>query len=239
MRHFDFNHFFVEPADVLGDSFVLRGEEAKHAARVMRKVVGDELRAVDGKGGWYRGDIVSMDKQSVVVGLRESKKEVGEPQFQLTLAQAIPKGNRFDVVVEKGTEIGISTFQPIITQHSIVEGSARTDRWRHKALAAMKQCGRSRVPQFYEPVPFKDYLRQISDQDVFIAHTLPTPAAPPTPSLKQAVIFIGPEGGFSEFEIDHALEMGASILDLGARRLRSETAGLIGAAKLLMMANEL
>jgi 16S rRNA (uracil1498-N3)-methyltransferase len=148
-----------------------------------------------------------------------------------------------DTIVEKGTEIGITTFQPIVTQHTLKRIAARPERWRQKAIAAMKQCGRSCCPQIRETIPFREAFERYSNEFKFIAHEKQHGPAYPFADWssinRRTVLFVGPEGGFSDGEIEHALENGARLINLGSRRLRSDTACLVGSIKLLDKAAEL
>ncbi len=242
MSHFD--QFYVNPQKVGSETFALDGEEFIHSARVLRKRVGDWLAAVDGLGHRYQGPIVEIGKDCLVVAIEKRETDPGEPKLRLTLAQAVLKGGHFDWLVEKGTEIGIAVFQPIITERSIVNPTGRLHRWQQKALAAMKQCGRSRCPQVLPPVPFAEALKTAQTQIAFVAHEGLEPVGPTNlvniaARKHQAVLYVGPEGGFTEEEVQLAIDAGAKPLSLGVRRLRSETAGIVGTIKLLSAAGEL
>lgn len=240
MTRADVEQFYVQPEHVFDDHFLLVHEELNHAVRVLRKSPGDSLEAVDGHGNAYSGAILSISKSEMKVAITHHSKNLGEPTVHLTLAQAVPKGSHFDMVIEKGTEIGINTFQPIITQRSIADPSSRIDRWRKKALAAMKQCGRSYCPEILPPIRFEIYLEQVDTEAIFIAHEhFSDSDLPETLTAKSCTLFIGPEGGFTDDEVNTALSSKAIPLQLGQRRLRSETAGLVGAIKLLTLFDEL
>ncbi len=240
MNRADVQQFYVQPEHVFDDHFILVKDELRHAIRALRKSAGDVIEAVDGQGNAYSGTIVSISKDEAKVSLANHSKNPGEPSIHLTLAQAVPKGSHFDIVIEKGTEIGISRFQPVITQRSIADPSSRIDRWRKKALAAMKQCGRSCCPEILPPVPFERYVEQVNSKVSFIAHEhFSASKVPESLSVKSCTLFIGPEGGFTEDEVNIALSNNVFPLQLGQRRLRSETAGIVGAVKLLLMFGEL
>lgn len=237
--------FYVNVDDVGNESFVIRDSEAAHAIRVLRKKVGEELVAVDGLGMRYSGPIVEINPNSLRVAIARREQNVGEPSLNLVLAQAVPRGPHFDWVVEKGTEVGISAFQPILTERSIIDPTSRIERWKKKALAAMKQCGRSKCPQVLQPMLFAEYLRSIpADACAFLAHeSLPASADGDLAALlkksSQAILFVGPEGGFTPEEFQMAIDKKVLPIRLGPRRLRSETAGLVGAVKLFAAAGDL
>lgn len=236
--------FYVDPQQVKKNIFFLEGEEFRHAVRVLRKKVGDSLAAVDGLGNCYEGQIEEITKTQLKVRVAFQKQNKGEPKLFLTLAQAVPKGSFFDWVVEKGTEIGVSAFQPMLTKYSLFDPSSRIERWRHKALSAMKQCGRSRCPEILSPLEFSYLIDNNSDIPAFIAHegfqnSSDTDLAAVLKSPYRAIVFIGPEGGFSQEEFDLAVKNGVQPISLGSRRLRSETAGVVAAVKLLSAAGDL
>ena len=236
--------FYVDPADVGDDFFVIRGDEFKHAVKVLRKTSGDEIMAVDGKGNRYSGLISRIEDNSAAISIKKIERNSGEPNVTLTLAQALLKHPILDLVVEKCTEIGVARFQPIFTERTVVHGSpGRLDRWRKKALAAMKQCGRSRCPEVHAPVSFTEAIKKFHGDVAIIAHT-PTNVRRPfsneiVDKKRNVVLFIGPEGGFSDNEYDLAVENGMVTLDLGVRRLRSETAAIVASSIVLHAAGEL
>jgi 16S rRNA (uracil1498-N3)-methyltransferase len=235
--------YYIEPDHLRSDRFWIKGGEAKHIHRVMRKKAGDWLRAVDGQGGLYEGPILNIDESSVEVSIERESFMVHEPGLHLTLAQAMLKGSGFDWVVEKGTEIGISRFVPLITQRSVVT-RGRQERWQKKALAAMKQSTRSRCPEIAEPQSFDDFVTAPLEGGLFIAHDRDLGANPDDlisllEQQSHALLIVGPEGGFSEKEVTLAIEQGYKLLRMGDRRLRSDTAGLVGAVKLLSAVGDL
>ena len=185
-----------------------------------------------------------LKKKHLDAEIQQKDQNICEPSVQLTLAQAVPKGSRFDIVVEKGTEIGISAFLPILTERSIPDPSNRSTRWQQKAIAAMKQSGRCRCPDILQPMKFNDAVDFYADSTQYIAHA--DDSVDYKKDLLDAktnkgciVLFVGPEGGFTENEVQYALAHHVELISLGIRRLRSETAGLVGAIKILSTAGEL
>lgn len=241
MAHIHF--FFVDPADVGAERLVLRGAEYNHAARVLRKQVGERIIALDGRGRRYEGRIASLGAGELTVAIEAADEGGGEPRLRLTLAQGLLKGGMFDWVVEKGTEIGISIFQPMITAHTVVEARSREERWQEKARAAMKQCGRSLVPLVRPVTDFARAVDAAGGEALFIAweeaEVAPAGLAAALAGRTAATLLIGPEGGFSAEEVALASAAGARTISLGPRRLRSETAALTAAVRLLDAAGEL
>jgi len=248
MRHREF--FYTELKNISGDKLEIKGDELKHLTRVVRKKERDVIEVVDGQGNLYTVVLTDISKQSAQGEIQKRTRYAGEPNFQLTLAQAIPKGNRFDLVVEKGTEIGVSAFIPLLCEHSIVEASAaRLSRWRKVAIAAMKQSTRSVLPDISSPQTVHDVIRkkgllklgliaERGDRARSLSEIIKE-LQQKSAQLKSAVVLIGPEGGFSANEINFALENGFHKFTLGRRRLRSETAGIVASAILMELVGEM
>jgi 16S rRNA (uracil1498-N3)-methyltransferase len=248
MRHREI--FYTESKNISGDILEIKGDELKHLARVVRKKVRDVIEVVDGQGNLYVVVLTNISKQSAQGEIQKRTRYAGEPNFQLTLAQAIPKGNRFDLVVEKGPEIGVSAFIPLLCEHSIVEGTAsRLSRWRKVAIAAMKQSIRSVLPEVTPAQTVHDVIRKKGLLKLgFIADSgdrarslseIIKELKQKSFQLKSAIMLIGPEGGFSANEVEFALENGFHKFTLGRRRLRSETAGIVASAILMELMGEM
>jgi len=235
-----FQQFYVSPDNVKKRVFYLVGGEVRHALRVLRKKVGDTISAADGRGNRYEGHLQEIFPERLVISITRSEIDVEKPRPHLTLAQAVPRGGRFDWVIEKGTEIGVSSFQPILSRYSIADPGSRIDRWRKLALSAMKQSGRCRCPEVLPPLPFTDVLTKYANSALLIAHEngihLMSDIHVDNPRI---VLLVGPEGGFTHDELLQAEKAGAVVLSLGKFRLRSETAGLVGAVKILDAAGQL
>lgn len=248
MRHREI--FFTEPENISQQSLEIKSEELKHLVRVMRKTERDVIEVVDGQGNLYTVVISKISKQSAQCEIQKRTRYPGEPNFQLTLAQAVPKGNRFDWVIEKGTELGVSTFIPLLCQNSIVEDVAsRRSRWKKIAIAAMKQSARSILPEITPAQTISDVVRKTGllksgliaeggDGAKNLSNIL-SDIRQKSNQFKSAILLIGPEGGFSNEEIRFAIENGYHRFTLGPRRLRSETAGIVASAILMEFMGEL
>lgn len=232
----DDQYFFVHPADVnIPHSITLRGEEAHHCIKVLRKAIGSRFYAVDGKGNEYLVELTQARKDSVDCSIIESKTRPTELPFNITLAQALIKKDHFDLVVEKCTELGVRAIVPLETSRSLVEpGKNKIERWQKILLSAMKQSRRSVLPQLTDRLSFKEVVEKINVYDLKILFheksNLPVfdfvKTLPHRP--EQILILIGPEGGFTDSEVAMAVEHGFISLSLGHRRLRSETAAICG-----------
>jgi 16S rRNA (uracil1498-N3)-methyltransferase len=239
-------HFYVLPDDVSDNYLILRGDEFKHAAKVLRKNRGSHFAAVDGLGNWFECELVDISTTFLKARILERFQNIGEPKFRLTLAVGLLKSNRFDWIIEKGTEIGVCCFVPVLCERSISRTDNKLDRFKRIALAAIKQCGRSVLPIVKKAVPFEDLLQQFSYYDCKIIAQNEIQSINSSldnlisqTSSNTGVILIGPEGGFSRVEVEQAISAGFVSISLGEKRLRSETAALITAAQLLTKMGEL
>ena len=229
---------FYIPADTWNDEdLVLRGEEAHHCARVMRKQIKDEVEVFNGQGHWSRGEIVSLSKDEVHITARESG--LSAPLVPtLTLGQAIPKGKNMELIVQKSVELGVAVIVPLTTAHTIVrlddaEGERKREKWQRIALEACKQCGQNYLPQVAAPRSLGDWLEEREKSELSLMASLASDsrlfrevlrdvAAPPV----SLTILIGPEGDFAPDEEEAARESGFEPVSLGDIVLRVETATL-------------
>lgn len=243
MIYSDFQHFYVAPENIQGNQYFLDGDEYRHAVKVMRKHAGDDISAVDGRGRLYHGKISEIFKDRAVVNITEIVQNFGECRLKLVLALAGLKGGHFDLVIEKGVEIGVAAFQPMITARTIARLEKKIERRQKKVIAAVKQCGRSKCPPIYPLRDFKSVIRTHQCEAALIAHEHVAPDDSfPLAHVDQAssiMILIGPEGGFTAEEFEFAFEAGVKPISLGVRRLRAETAALVAATKVLTAAREL
>ena len=213
----------------------LAADEASHAVRVLRKRVGDTLELVDGRGGWYRGEIVETGKQDCTLRVEEARRESRRADYHLTVAVGPTKSvDRLEWLVEKAVELGVDRIVPILCAHG-ERRKLRTDRLHKVAVAAMKQSLRAWLPLIDELRPLDQWLAQLPPGSAYIGwiddgvdtHLLDA-YAPGT----AATVLIGPEGGFAPEEVAAARQAGCRAVHLGAHRLRTETAALTAVAAL-------
>jgi 16S rRNA (uracil1498-N3)-methyltransferase len=230
-------YFYVSPNSISRNECIIDGEEFAHLTHVMRRTVGDSVRVVDGLGTAYDAVIEQIARSQALCRIEARMERLHEPPIHLTLGVAILKnGANFDFLVEKGTELGVSAFTPLLTERTISR-HARRERWQKIARAAMKQSGRSFLPTVAEARSLDEFLRSAPSAAVRL---LPHEKVE-QPRLRDAlpagtsaaVAAIGPEGGFSEREVEQAVSAGFIPVSLGPRRLRAETAALITAGLLL------
>lgn len=220
------------------ESVELDGPEAHHLLHVLRAKVGDRIGLFNGEGAEALAEIVSIRKRSAELRLLETRSVPAEPRT-LTIATAMPKGDRARWLVEKSTELGVSRLIPLRTQRSVVEpGESKMDKLDQAVIAACKQCVRSRLMTISPLITFSKLLKDLTTDHtsaprLMIAH----PNAPVSVSdaLNQSdeqstLMLIGPEGGFTDDEFAEAIAAGATPINLGPHILRIETAALAVAA---------
>jgi 16S rRNA (uracil1498-N3)-methyltransferase len=199
--------------------------EARHVLKVLRGRDGDPLEVVDADGRLFLAELGAGDEARVLEVL-EGYEEVG-----LSLYQAVPKGGRMDLVVEKATEVGATKIVPLLTERGLVRpGDAKVGRWRRVAEAAARQSLRMVVPEVAQPVSFSEAVLEAGGEGVLL-HNEPDLGPLEAVVSAPASLFVGPEGGWSEEELQAAEEAGLALAQLGPYRLRSETAGVVAAAR--------
>lgn len=225
--------------DIIGSTYVLPETESRHALKVMRLRIGDEIHITDGMGNMYTTRIVNNDMKACMVEVVNVERNYQPLSYQLHIAVAPTKNtDRLEWFVEKAVEIGISGISAIVCDNS-ERVSVKAERLQRVMVAAMKQSLRAYMPQLEVNVPFKDLLQSYKTMNMpkLIAYCGESPV--PKVPLKHAVqpgepalVLIGPEGDFSENEFRMALEQGFTPVTLGDMRLRTETAALYACATL-------
>lgn len=225
--------FPISSRHIANQEATIKGSDYRHIVKVLRLKPGDKLVLFDESSFEHVGKIAEINKTEIRVEILSSAKANAESDTKITLLQGIPKGSKMDFIIEKATELGVSSIVPVVTERSQVRQTNKAMRWQRIATESSKQCGRVTVPKIHDFVGFdqtKFYsrdsdLRLICHQDseTNLIHYINTT---PQPTMTIS-IFIGPEGGFSEPEIELAKEMGFSPVGLGPRILRTETAAIV------------
>ena len=230
--------FFVTRAQVQGDEIVIQGNDVNHIKNVLRMRPGDELSISDGEGMDYSCTIAAIDRDEVRVNIEESMDSCVELPVKLYLFQGLPKADKMELIIQKAVELGVYEIIPVETKRCVVKlddkkAKNKIARWQGIAEAAAKQSKRGIVPQVSDVVSFAQAIKRASDMNLkLIPYELAEGMDKSRELLAQAApgqdiaIFIGPEGGFEEREIEAALELGIQPITLGKRILRTETAGL-------------
>ena len=215
--------FYVNPLNVNGSTFQLDKAESNHATRVLRLKKGDEICLLNGAGIGYHAKIKSVEK-NVSGTIKESIPDLGENKCSVNLASALIKRDRFELMLEKATELGVNEIQPLILERC-VKKTMNFERSQKIVISSAKQCCRSRFPVLHEPINMKKLLKNSDGQ--FISGLIGADKSLSELELdKNITVIIGPEGDFTENEIGQMKNAGVLFFNLGGRRLRAETAAL-------------
>jgi 16S rRNA (uracil1498-N3)-methyltransferase len=216
--------------------FQLGRDESRHLAKVCRLGLGDRVELFDGRGFATSAEIIAVEGDHVdLVALGEPLVSP-EPPCPRVLATAVPKGDRFDWLVEKATELGVERLIPLLTERSVVvPRGSKLDRLRRSIIEASKQCRRARLMVLDEPMEWTALVAAFPAALRFVADRrgLPASAWPTIPRGREAVLAVGPEGGLAREETELATGSGWLPIRLAYNTLRVETAGLAGCAALL------
>lgn len=240
----------IDPADLPeesleGSSYLLPEDAAHYLRDVLRLEPGDEIELFDGTGRLLQGTIQSTREDVVRVGIFDDELHlINESPREVVLCQSIPKGKRWRWVLEKGTEMGVQKIVPLESRHTVVRVPEskldnKLERWRRILGEAARQCERSRTPQIVAPRTLSEVLDSNFDGRDVVLHARAD--APPLPSVLERIsdaiddtspirIWIGPEGGFSDEEVEKFEREGVDFARLGSRILRTETAAVVTAA---------
>jgi 16S rRNA (uracil1498-N3)-methyltransferase len=225
------DRFFLAEPPAAGQA-ILTGDEARHCSRVLRAKEGDTIRVFDGRGTEWVACITAIGRDAVTVTVGEPLMTGSKPSLQLTLAVALPKGERQKWLVEKLTELGTARLVPLITERGVAEATdAARARLERGVIEACKQCGRTFLMEIAPPATLHELAARYPAAVRLVAHPggtslgeLPLMApGQPTPEIVAAV---GPEGGFTEEEVEQAVAAEFELLSLGAHILRIETAAI-------------
>lgn len=229
-----FHRFFIDPEAIKGSEIILEDKNLINQIRkVLRMKIGDGVLFLDNSGKEYNSAIKQLDDSAVKSEVIEVLENKNEPELKITLCQSLCKKDKFEWVLEKGTEIGISAFAPIITERTEKLG-LNMERAEKILREAAEQSERGIIPKLSDIQNFENAIKNADGEKIILDRsgknikTLDFPL-----STLRLNIFVGPEGGFTEQELKTAKEKGAKIISLGSRVLRTETAGLVAAAILL------
>ncbi len=236
--------FFIPPKSIHDNRVVLRGTIVHQIRDVLRMHPGDSIVLLDNSGWAYQTELVTIDRDTVRGHVVDKWKLETEPRARITLYQGLLKGQKFDWVLQKGTEIGIAAFVPILTARCVIGNlndvsDGRIERWERIVVEAAEQAGRALLPRLGAAMLFAQACEVAArgglslipwegEHDRSLREALSQ-----IPKSKEINLFIGPEGGFAEEEVAAAQEHGVISVSLGPRILRAETAGLAAATAIL------
>ena len=245
--------YFVTPDNLLEDKAIVRGDDAHHLMRVMRAQPGDKVVVSDGVRRECLAEVVELYKENVLLKLLEERPMSGEPSVDVWIAQSLPKGDKLETVIQKGTEIGATAFLPFASARTVVQYDAkkeakRVERWRKIAKEAAEQAHRSKVPDVRDAMRWSDLLETAERAQLALFCYEKENGRQLKDALREAgletgrgpvLVIVGPEGGFTEEEAAEAERRGCVPVGLGRRILRTETAGLVAAACILYESGEM
>lgn len=220
---------FYDP-DLQSGIHDLSPTEARHVVQVLRKQVGDTIDLVDGRGGWFKGQIIDTGKRSCQLEVELLRRENRRNDYQITLAFGPPKtADRLEWLLEKATEIGVDLLQPVISEHS-ERRKLRPERLTKILESAMKQSLQAWLPEL---LPLRNFSSLVAEKPAdsiglmaYINEAINSPLSSHYQAGQNAILLIGPEGGYSPDEAQLALENGFKLGSLGPTRLRTETAAV-------------
>lgn len=230
--------FFVEPSQIQGNRIVITGSDVNHIKNVLRMKVGDEIAVSNGMDGKeYRCGIESFTEDEIVCGLRFVKEDGVELPSKIYLFQGLPKADKMELIIQKAVELGAFEVIPVAAKRCVVrldekKAAGKISRWQGIAEAAAKQSKRAVIPKVHPVLSMKEAVAYAQNMDVKLIPYELAEGMQHTKQMIEAVkpeqsiaVFIGPEGGFEESEIQMAREAGIEPVTLGRRILRTETAG--------------
>ena len=232
-------HFVVPPTSVAGDAVAFSTAQARQIARVLRLRSGDRVVALDGQGAQYLVEL-EVAADAVAGRIVAPATACHEPRLRVTLLAAPPKGERWEWLLQKGTEVGVACFAPVVARYA--QPGTTTVKPRHHEIVreATEQCRRLLLPHIAEPRPLPEALRDAAHDRAATTVLLwegtdePLLAEALRPALAAGIadvrLVVGPEGGFHRDEVALARELGIAVAGLGPLILRAETAGLVAAA---------
>lgn len=229
-------HRFYAPDFPVSGEVYLPDDEAQHLARVLRLQPGDSVAIFDGQGREALAHVASISPRRVSVHVSEPRTPAPEPRVAVTLAQALLKSDKMDRVIRDAVMLGVAAVQPFVSKRTDVPMKAvarggRQDRWERTVIASVKQCGRAVVPPVYDTREFRTLLESMTGRHrlMFVEPGAHTQVADVTTLEGQrpsdAVVLIGPEGGWDPQELADASAAGVILLSLGGRVLRADAAG--------------
>jgi 16S rRNA (uracil1498-N3)-methyltransferase len=236
------NRFFVPESGFHGEQVTLSRRQAHQIRDVLRMKPGDVLIVLDNEGLEYEAALTEIRRDTAVAKIVERRPAPAEPAVRLTLYQSLLPRDKFELILQKCTEIGVARFVPVIAERSIVRNAdavtpRKLARWWTILTEAAEQSHRGRIPQLAEPTSFADSLAGLAEFGVSLIASpheqQQTLRSALRKEVKSIAVLIGPEGGFTKSELGLACDAGAIPITLGPRILRTETAAIVTTALVL------
>lgn len=232
--------FFIDPSGIKKNQIEINDSQIAHQiSRVLRMRQGDNFIVLDGSGCEFKCKLTGYNKDFVTADVIEKRANAAEPEFSVTLYQAMPKKMElFEFILQKGAEIGVSGFVPLISEFTERDEVSKRDRLERILREAAEQSERGKIPILHNEIKFAEALNQQFAFPILLhsrGENLPlSSVVSGARECGKCELFIGPEGGFSEKEVASAKEKNFKICSLGPRILRAETAAISAAAILLL-----
>lgn len=245
------NRFFVSEENLQGDKVVLGRRQAHQIRNVLRMGAGERVIVLDNRGWEYEVILTAVGRGEITGRVAEKRPASGEPRVQITLYQSLLRRDKFEWVLQKCTEVGVSRFVPIVTERSIIRDPAavtptKLARWRRIITEAAEQCGRGRIPELAPPATLGEVVSGLEGFDCCLVALAQGPGEGIRRGLRRSdatpvtiAVLTGPEGGFTEEEGRLCRDSGAIAISLGERILRTETAAVVAASLILYELGEL
>lgn len=231
-------HFFAEPDRIEKDQITIVGPDVNHIKNVLRMKIEEQALISNGTDRDYLCEVRTMDSEVIVFGILEEVKESTELPARIYLFQGLPKGDKMELIIQKAVELGVYKIIPVSMKRSVVKLDAKKEdakikRWNAIAESAAKQSKRIMIPEITNLMSFREAVAYAAQFDL---NLLPYECAKGMEESRERIdsaepgmeigIFIGPEGGFEDEEVELAKKAGVKPISLGRRILRTETAGL-------------
>lgn len=239
------DRFFVEKNNINleNNTCIIEGEDVKHISKVLRCKIGEELEVCDNDNNEYICEITDIDKNAITLDILEKIDIKRESDLKVKLYQGLPKGPKMEVILQKLTEVGVDEIILVQTKRSVAKvddkkEDKKIERWERIIYEAAKQSKRGKIPKLRGILSFKEALEEMKSNDFNI---IPYENER-TKSIKKAIkgvninnigIFVGPEGGFDDTEIQSVENIGGQSVSLGPRILRTETASIVASSIVL------
>lgn len=232
------HHFFVGFSQIQDDMIMIEGSDLNHMKNVLRIKEGEQVEISDGSSTRYICELDGYEQEKARLRICDTVQDDVELPSRIYLFQGLPKADKMELIIQKAVELGVYEVVPVVTKRCVVKldekkAAKKIARWSAIAEGAAKQSGRNRIPQIHDVMTFTEALKTAQELDIRL---IPYEKAKGMKAMKSAVeqirpgqsigVFIGPEGGFEEAEIEQAMELGILPVSLGKRILRTETAGL-------------
>lgn len=237
-------HFFEK---VSGDTVEITGENANHIVGALRMKVGEKITLCD-DGRNYECELIEIGKGIAKAKVLDCNMNYSEPSVKITLYQCVPKGDKLEMVIQKAVELGVDKIVPILSSRCVSrpdakKASKKNERYNKIALSACEQSGRGKIVEVGEQIDFKTAAKEIKNNDLGILFYegggQPLKEIVDKEAHKNICIFIGPEGGFSEEEVELLQQNGARTATLGKRILRTETAPLAAIVSIMLLTDNM